>query len=75
MQACYEAQLVRYPKLAGRLTLHLVINNMGTVDALTMNNKEMGDCVANEIRLLEFPRPQGGGTVQVTYSFTFKPTG
>jgi len=80
IRACYEAQLIRYPKLAGRIAIRFVINSTGTVDssnvyASTMNNKEMGSCVANKIRLLEFPRPKGGGTAQVTYPFIFKPTG
>jgi len=80
IRACYEEQLIRYPQLAGRIAIRFVINSEGLVDtsrvhASSMNNAEMGNCVANKIRLLEFPRPKGGGTAQVTYPFIFKPTG
>lgn len=80
IRACYEDQLIRYPKLAGRIAIRFIINSTGTVDssrasASTVKNTEMENCVANKIRLLEFPRPKGGGTAQVTYPFIFKPTG
>jgi outer membrane biosynthesis protein TonB len=82
IRACYEEQLIRYPQLGGRVSIRFVINSEGAVDtskvhlsAMAPKNAEIGNCVANKIRLLEFPRPKGGGTAQVTYPFIFKPTG
>ena len=82
IRACYEEQLIRYPQLAGRVAIRFVINSEGSVDssrvqhsAMAPKNTEIGNCVANKIRLLEFPRPKGGGTAQVTYPFIFKPAG
>jgi len=82
IRACYEEQLIRFPQLEGRVAIRFVINSEGTVDsskvnhsAMTPRNTEIGNCVANKIRLLEFPRPRGGGTAQVTYPFIFKPAG
>jgi len=82
IRACYEEQLIRFPQLAGKVAIRFVINSEGAVDSsrvhhteMAPRNTEIGNCVANKIRLLEFPRPKGGGTAQVTYPFIFKPAG
>ncbi|MCL2011832.1 MAG: AgmX/PglI C-terminal domain-containing protein [Cystobacterineae bacterium] len=82
IRACYEDQLIRYPQLAGRVSVRFVINGDGTVDssrvhqsAMSPRNAEIGECIAKRIRTLEFPRPKGGGTAHVTYPFVFKPAG
>jgi hypothetical protein len=36
---------------------------------------EVSSCVAGVIKSIEFPKPKGGGGVQVNYPFTFRPTG
>jgi len=36
---------------------------------------EVSSCVADVIRGIEFPKPKGGGGVQVNYPFTFRPAG
>ena len=36
---------------------------------------EVASCVADVIRGIEFPKPKGGGGVQVNYPFTFRPAG
>jgi hypothetical protein len=36
---------------------------------------EVSGCVANVIKTIQFPKPRGGGLVQVRYPFTFRPTG
>ena len=35
----------------------------------------MSSCVAGVIKGIEFPKPKGGGGVQVNYPFNFRPTG
>ena len=36
---------------------------------------EVANCVADVIKGIEFPKPKGGGGVQVNYPFTFRPGG
>ena len=38
-------------------------------------NKEVSDCVGDVISQIVFPKPKGGGLVQVRYPFNFRPTG
>ena len=37
--------------------------------------KIVSGCVAGVIKGIEFPKPKGGGGVQVNYPFNFRPTG
>lgn len=64
------------PTLAGRLTAHFTIDGDGRVVAATadgLDDAEVEACVAGVIQAIEFPRPDGGGTVQVNYPFEFHP--
>lgn len=77
---CYENELVRNPKLAGRIAVRFQINPQGSVtfaavDNSTMNNAAVENCVVARIRGLKFPMPQGGGAALVTYPFVFSPPG
>jgi hypothetical protein len=38
-------------------------------------NANVASCVAAVIKGIEFPKPKGGGGVQVNYPFTFRPEG
>ena len=38
-------------------------------------NSEVASCVASVISAIEFPKPNGGGGVQVNYPFTFRSSG
>ena len=38
-------------------------------------DKEVEDCVAAAIQSIQFPKPKGGGYVNVRYPFTFQPAG
>jgi TonB family protein len=77
---CYENQLTRYPKLAGKVTVKFVITAEGTVSSSqvaqsTAGNADLETCVAGRVRTWLFPKPKGGGVVIVTYPFIFKPSG
>lgn len=77
---CYETQLTRNPKLNGKVAIKFVISPSGTVSTAsvaqsTANNPELESCVASRVRLLEFPKPKGGGMVIVTYPFVFSQAG
>ncbi|HLL54296.1 MAG TPA: adventurous gliding motility protein GltG [Myxococcaceae bacterium] len=77
---CYESQLSRYPKLNGKVSVKFVINAEGGVISsnvvqTSMNNGEAEACIASRVRIMQFPKPKGGGVVVVTYPFVFKPSG
>jgi hypothetical protein len=38
-----------------------------------LGDAELEACVAGVIRAIEFPRPDGGGVIQVNYPFEFHP--
>jgi TonB family protein len=77
---CYESQLTKYPKLAGKVAVKFVINAEGRVVSSevaqsTAGNAELESCVAGRVRTWQFPKPKGGGVVIVTYPFIFKASG
>lgn len=77
---CYEQELVRNPKLAGKIAVKFVITANGTVSSAstaqtTMNNATVEGCLASRVKSWEFPKPKGGGVVVVTYPFVFKQSG
>ncbi len=77
---CYEKELVKDPGLYGKVTVLFVIDGGGKVaDALvqqtTMASEPVETCILNHVKRWQFPSPQGGGTVQVTYPYVFKSTG
>ena len=77
IQYCYEKQLLAKPTLAGTVQAQFFITPNGTVASSTGNgvDGEVSSCVADVIRNIEFPKPKGGGGVQVNYPFTFHSSG
>lgn len=77
LQYCYERELVKQPALAGELVVRFMIGKDGTVIAGEIQQGLQADvdqCVVQTLRNLQFPAPTGGGTVEVTYPFTFAPS-
>jgi pSer/pThr/pTyr-binding forkhead associated (FHA) protein len=74
---CYEKQLLARPGLEGTVNTQFFISPNGTVSASNANgvDGEVSSCVAAVIKAIEFPKPKGGGGVQVNYPFNFRPTG
>jgi hypothetical protein len=74
---CYEKQLLAKPTLAGTVATQFFITPNGTVAQSTGSgvDPEVANCVADVIKGIEFPKPKGGGGVQVNYPFTFRPAG
>jgi TonB family protein len=73
---CYESGLARDPGLSGRLAISFLIAPSGVVQQAaikesTLSSRAVADCVAQAMRRLSFPAPDGGGYVQVTYPFSF----
>jgi pSer/pThr/pTyr-binding forkhead associated (FHA) protein len=74
---CYEKQLLAKPGLAGTVQTQFFISPNGNVTASSGSgvDPEVANCVADVIHQIEFPKPKGGGGVQVNYPFTFRPAG
>lgn len=72
---CYEKQLQRFPKLAGKVTLSWVISMDGSVmkprvKSSSLKNKDAESCMIRSLGGWRFPKPQGG-VVAVDYPFMF----
>ena len=72
IQYCYEKELISNPQLAGTVTVRFTIGADGVVSQSTGHGMPPVDaCVANVIAAIQFPAPQGGGVVNVSYPFVF----
>jgi hypothetical protein len=74
---CYEKQLLAKPGLSGTVVTQFFITPNGNVASSSGSgvDPEVASCVADVIHGIEFPKPKGGGGVQVNYPFTFRPAG
>ena len=77
---CYEKELLHKQDLAGRVMITFTISGTGQVIASvvansTINNPGVGQCIAQAVKRFEFPKPQGGGIVIVSYPFVLKSAG
>jgi pSer/pThr/pTyr-binding forkhead associated (FHA) protein len=77
IQYCYEKQLLANPTLSGTVQSQFFITPNGTVASSTGSGVDstVANCVADVIRNIEFPKPKGGGGVQVNYPFIFHMSG
>lgn len=73
---CYEKQLLVDQALKGTVTASFTIGVDGNVITSTAEgmNEIVSKCIADQIKSITFPKPKGGGVVQVRYPFHFKPT-
>ena len=74
---CYEKQLLVRPTLAGTVMAQFFIAPSGQVASAAASgvDRDVATCLAGVIKGIEFPRPKGGGGVQVNYPFTFRTAG
>lgn len=78
VEGCYRKALLVKPKLSGVVAVALEIGPTGEVVSLTIasdttNDSVLTACVRDVMKDARFPPPVGGGTVNVTYPFAFKP--
>lgn len=78
VSACHDLALLADPSIHGRVTVRLSISPQGrVVDADAVDNDtgdaELGDCIANATRALQFPPPGGDREVVLTYPFVLAP--
>jgi len=74
---CYEKELQKNPKLAGKIVVPFVVHATGLVAIAkiiesTMKNEKVERCIAHEVRRWKFPKITGGGQAVVNYPFVFK---
>ncbi|HEY0254378.1 MAG TPA: AgmX/PglI C-terminal domain-containing protein [Kofleriaceae bacterium] len=76
-QACYTKQLAAKPKLAGTVKTQFFIDPTGKVTTVKASGLDptVASCIGDVIKTIEFPKPKGGGGVQVNYPFTFQTDG
>jgi hypothetical protein len=75
---CYEKQLLVKPSLRGTVVTQFQISPTGavlSVAASGIGDKEVESCVGAAIKSIQFPKPKGGGLVNVRYPFNFAPAG
>ena len=77
IQYCYEKELLAKPSLSGTVMVNFFITPNGNVASSTGSGVDgtVSSCVAGVIKNIEFPKPKGGGGVQVNYPFNFRPAG
>ena len=78
IKACYERELIKDPRLAGKIDIRFTISPRGAVSAAQVKSSDMGSkamesCLERVLRRMIFPAPRGGGIVIVSYPFTFNP--
>ncbi len=74
VRACYNRGLELDPTLAGTLTVDFTIDAAGRVSAATEASTTVADrkvnaCIVRAVKRWKFPKPQGGGSVEVEYPF------
>jgi TonB family protein len=76
---CYEQEAIRHPDLSGRLVVQFTITGNGSVSSSavgkSMGNAVVDQCVTQAVRRWEFPSPEGGGVVIVSYPFVLTMSG
>ncbi|MES1208333.1 MAG: TonB family protein [Pseudomonadota bacterium] len=77
---CYERELSKRPTLGGRVVVQFAISATGQVitsalQSSTMGNASVENCTVQAVRRWPFPKPSGGGLVQVSYPFVLTPAG
>jgi TonB family protein len=78
VRSCYNAGLTKNPELEGRVTIDFVITSTGKVGDSklgnsTVSDEYVGNCIAKAVKRWTFPKPRGGGEVEVSYPFQLSP--
>lgn len=77
---CYEQELQKDASLAGKVAVAWTIDPTGGVSEANVSESSIGNtnvesCITQRIRRWKFPEPAGGGVVNVTFPWIFKPAG
>ncbi|HWB75549.1 MAG TPA: AgmX/PglI C-terminal domain-containing protein [Nannocystaceae bacterium] len=71
---CYEQGLAKHPRLSGKITVSFTIGPTGSVivskaKSSTLKDRDVDACIVKAVKRWKFPKPDGGGAVDVTYPF------
>lgn len=71
---CYNQGLARAEDLSGTLTVDFTINANGRVAeaeeaSTTVPDRRVNRCIVKAVKRWKFPKPRGGGSVEVSYPF------
>ncbi len=74
---CYEQGLQQKPKLSGRLSMNFMIGPQGRVSLAQVTNSSLNHamvegCIRDRLKTWNFPKPEGGVTVKVSYPFILR---
>ena len=77
---CYEKELSKNPNLYGKVVVFFIIGGNGkVVDAMvkqtTLNSENVENCILTKVKRWKFPKPKGGGKVEVSYPFILQSAG
>ncbi len=75
---CYNQGLSSDPELAGKVVVGFLIGPQGTVlestvNSTTLDDTEVGECIATAVSRWRFPKPSDGRKVHVAYPFVLTP--
>ena len=78
VRACYEAGLQKWSGLAGMVATKFEIGPNGRLSYLkiarsTLDNEQVENCIVRNMKRWQFPHPEGGVTVKVSYPFLLRP--
>jgi len=73
---CYQRELQRDTSLAGKVVMKFTIAKDGSVSSAnaqksTLGNASVDQCLVGRFLRMQFPEPEGGGIVIVSYPFVF----
>jgi outer membrane biosynthesis protein TonB len=79
IQHCYESRLVHRPEIRGKVLVKFQIIASGSVIKpsvmeTTLNDSVVESCIKEKIKNWKFPKPRGGGVVDVKYPFLLMST-
>ncbi len=78
VRGCYQVALTRHPRFEAKVVVKFTINEKGTVvlseiASRSVRVEDLESCLTEHVKGWRFPRPSGGGTVVVSYPFSFRP--
>lgn len=76
LRYCYEIQLLKAPQLEGDLMTIWTIDSEGRMASIAYESESLGStdlipCIDSKMKNWKFPKPEGGGLVNVRYPFKF----
>lgn len=77
---CYESELAKDPTLGGKVTVAWTIGATGSVEFAEVAESALGNanveaCIVQRIRRWNFPEPNGGQEVAITFPWVFHVAG